>query len=628
MPPWVGEAAIAAASFAFFFAVYGVLLLLTRPRHVSAGPSTQDLGPETPAIASLVAGGWELTEDAAESTLLDLGGRRILEFRQPGADPRQTTIHIVQTAPSGLRRYEQRVFDRVSGLAVGGVVPLTALTFRDEKMAASWWKRLRAEVVADARSAGLSQPRFSAGAKAVVGLAALVATAGVLAAVFHYAHRQPGPSSDSEDSPYALLIPAGLFTFFGLLTFGLRYIGERSTPAGVAAGSRWLGVKSFLRANSAFSDLPPASVAVWDRYLGYGAALGVTRVASTVIDMGMGNKRRVWSSFGGNWRRVRVSYPSFWWRYGRTTGQLVIRSLLALGAGYVLVRYFGRGVSFVSARVSVPYGQLATRIAVLVGVVLLAYGAYVLIRAILDAALPLKLTGQVLWRQVWRKNSGGENKPAVPWLYHLAIDDGRRDRTRAWALPASIPSADAGDTVTVTIHRWSRRVTALTVDSRGGSAHSESTSDSTTDGEALVAGILGTVGSGVLGKPAVSSGGLLTAEEVTAALGLAVVESSAALPGPMSMTSFRTADRKRTVLMLQVTDGTLGAMAWRSNSRGQSIPSIGDGAFVRGNRGVARLGDTLVVLTLLSAAKGRGQALPTLLSQAVSRIPAQRAPSA
>jgi len=168
MRPIVVEAAFAAASFVFYFAVYGVLLLVTRPAGVRPGPSTQDLGPEKPAIASLVANGWDLTEDAAEATLLDLGGRRILEFRQPGSDPRQTTIHIVQTSPSGLNRYEQRVFDRVSGLSVGGVVPLSALTFRDPNMAKSWWKRLRAEIVADARTLRLSRRRFSSAVQALV----------------------------------------------------------------------------------------------------------------------------------------------------------------------------------------------------------------------------------------------------------------------------------------------------------------------------------------------------------------------------------------------------------------------------------------------------------------------------
>jgi len=625
MRPIVVEAAFAAASFVFYFAVYGVLLLVTRPAGVRPGPSTQDLGPEKPAIASLVANGWDLTEDAAEATLLDLGGRRILEFRQPGSDPRQTTIHIVQTSPSGLNRYEQRVFDRVSGLSVGGVVPLSALTFRDPTTAKSWWKRLRAEIVADARTLGLSRRRFSSAVQAVVVVAALLATVGVLIAAFHYAQRQPA-STDSDDNPYGLLVPVGIFTFAGLLAFGLRYVGERSTPSGVEAASRWLGVKAFLRAHASFSDLPPSAVAVWDRYLGYGAALGTTRVASTVIDMGMGNKRRVWSSYGGNWRRVRVSYPSLWWRYGRTTGDVIIRSLLALGLGFVLVRYLGRGLDVVASFTHVP--ALVGRVGFLVGVVLLGYGSYLLLRAILDVALPLRFTGQVLWKQVWRKTSGGENRPSVPWLYHLAIDDGSRDKTRAWGAPSSLSSAssaDPGDTVTVTVHRWSRRIMALTVDEHGSSAYYESTSDASTDPEKLVASILSpglsSTLSSALAKPSVSSGTLLTADEVSAALGMAVVLESSAAPGPMSMTTFRTTDRRKAVLMLQVVDGTLGAMAWRTNSRGQSLPSIGDGAYVRGTRGVVKSGGSIVVLTLLSAAKGRTSGLPTLLSQAVARIP-------
>jgi hypothetical protein len=222
---------------------------------------------------------------------------------------------------------------------------------------------------------------------------------------------------------------------------------------------------------------------------------------------------------------------------------------------------------------------------------------------------------------VWRKTAGGENRPSVPWLYHLAIDDGSRDRTRAWGAPLSLSSADAGDTVTVTVHRWSRRIMALSVDSPGSSAYYESTSDTTADPEKLVAGLLAPV----FTKPAVASGTLLTAEEVSAALGLPVVLETSAVPGPLSMTVFRTVDRRKQALMLQVVDGPLGAMAWRMNSRGQAIPSIGDGAFVRGNRGVAKCGQSIVVLTLLSVAKGRSAGLPTLLTQAVARIPLQRA---
>ena len=79
--------------------------------------------------------------------------------------------------------------------------------------------------------------------------------------------------------------------------------------AGREVAARWLGVKGWLRNTEAFADLPPSAVAVWDRYLSYGDALGVTRVCSAVIDLGMGDRKRVWSSFGGTWHRVRVQYP-------------------------------------------------------------------------------------------------------------------------------------------------------------------------------------------------------------------------------------------------------------------------------------------------------------------------------
>src|SRR5215470_14774296 len=166
-----------AAPVVVWFGVYGLVLLATRPGLPDAAPATEDLGPEPPAVVSLLVNRWEVTEDSAESTLLDLGARHILEFRQPAADPNQTTVHIRQPNPTGLTPWERRVFNRVNGLAKGGVVPLTALTFRDQSQADSWAKRLTAEVVAEARAHGLSQRRL--GPAIVGGLTAAAAAAGV-----------------------------------------------------------------------------------------------------------------------------------------------------------------------------------------------------------------------------------------------------------------------------------------------------------------------------------------------------------------------------------------------------------------------------------------------------------------
>src|SRR6185369_11853959 len=152
--------------------------------------------------------------------------------------------------------------------------------------------------------------------------------------------------------------------------------------------------------NDGFTDLPPSAVAVWDRYLGYGAALGTTRVASAVIDMGMGNRRRVWSSFGGTWHRVRISYPRFWPRYGLPWGKLVFRAVLAGLLGAVLVKYWRPGLAKLST-VDFVHGSLYDKVAALIGpigyeagFVLLAYAAYVLLRVVIDAAAPKRVTGQ------------------------------------------------------------------------------------------------------------------------------------------------------------------------------------------------------------------------------------------
>src|SRR5664279_1767236 len=78
-----------------WFVVLGLVMLATRPLPVSPGPATQDLqGDEPPAVVSVLANDWSVTEDAAEATLLDLAARGYLEIRQPDADPRHTTVHV------------------------------------------------------------------------------------------------------------------------------------------------------------------------------------------------------------------------------------------------------------------------------------------------------------------------------------------------------------------------------------------------------------------------------------------------------------------------------------------------------------------------------------------------------
>src|SRR4051812_10729571 len=95
---------LVAGSVAVFFTGYLLCLLATRPAPPQPLPATQELGPnpEPPAVVSLLVNNWEITEDAAESTLLDLGARKFLEFRQPANDPYQTTVHVRVPDPPSL----------------------------------------------------------------------------------------------------------------------------------------------------------------------------------------------------------------------------------------------------------------------------------------------------------------------------------------------------------------------------------------------------------------------------------------------------------------------------------------------------------------------------------------------
>jgi hypothetical protein len=259
-----------------------------------------------------------------------------------------------------------------------------------------------------------------------------------------------------------------------LAGFGHRPIGERDTPAGREVAAKWFGVREWLRRTEAFADLPPSAVAVWDRYLSYGDALGTTRVCAAVIDLGMGNRTRVWSSYGDTWHRVHVRYPRGWPRYGRTARYLITRGVLFGGLGFLLLSFWAKGVAAALHQPAIGESHAARlsgsirSVGLVAGAVLFVYGLYLLLRTIIDLAAPARITGQVLWKQVWRSASGGGNSSAVPWLHYLAIDDGSGDRTTAWGLPSAIAGrAVDGDTVTISARRWSRRIIELSVVRQG-----------------------------------------------------------------------------------------------------------------------------------------------------------------
>src|SRR5262245_31059858 len=73
-----------------------------------AGPSTLDLGRESPAVVNLLLTHGRITRNAVRATVLDLAARGAVALHQPGADPIDTIVMRINNAAGDLNVYERR----------------------------------------------------------------------------------------------------------------------------------------------------------------------------------------------------------------------------------------------------------------------------------------------------------------------------------------------------------------------------------------------------------------------------------------------------------------------------------------------------------------------------------------
>ncbi|WP_393054832.1 DUF2207 family protein [Streptomyces sp. LN549] len=492
---WGGAGLILLWLVAFVFA-----LVATRNGVVTPGPATQEFGddPEPPAVVSLLGNQWRGVEHAAAATLLDLAARGFVELRQPGDDPARSTVHVTEAgrAAPGLMPYEQRVLARVTARAANGGTPIGAIAFRDDKRAASWNSALRQEIIAEARLRGLSRFRFTRWLGS-----ALLFCAFVPGALFTVAAVMGGHNLRAA---FAVGVAPGVVLAF-MLGKSLR---ERATPKGLERAGHWAGLRAWLTAHEDFAKLPPASVTVWDRYLAYGTALGVTSLSSRLLGFDSGDRRRVWSSYGGTWRPVRIRYPRLRPGFGGSTSRLLQlaaaagvvavglcafavlrqpdwaipvdghtddalrRPGLVLSAGWVgsallgvvVAGKFSRWTLLVAFLAMMPgnftsgshgwfvdaaahEGPLLVELTATV-----AFGAlatYFLVLACLERREPDTITGEVL-RMESRKGKGVAR--------FLVLDEGNTDLTTAWALPAASQGIATGAKVRLRVSRGTRTI--------------------------------------------------------------------------------------------------------------------------------------------------------------------------
>ena len=456
-------AAALGVSIVAWLALVAAFALLTRPRDLEpVGTGTLDLGPEPPAVAGFLANGWNLGHEAVPATLLDLAARRVVTVEQVGFE--QYVCRLGKAVPSGLRPYEDQVLDHLRGLAVDGDVPCEALTTGPDDESARWWKRFRGAVLDDARARGLSRARWSTAITATVGVAAVAPAVlvGLTIAAL--------PSSDgSEDDSFGWIAFA-LIAWLGLMAFFRALRAERDTPAGRQAAARWLGLRETLAANEVFAELPPPAVAIWDRHLAYGASLGVAHGAVRALPLGSESDREAWSSVGGRWRVVRVSYPRLLpGGWGQPPWRAVLVGLAHVAVGVLLLRVVGPlAIAAVDAvrdgAGDAGAGENRAGAAALLAVVLVFVGAgtiavvIVLVRGLgmLLYGVPDLLARRSVEGRVLRLRIGGEKEPT-----YVAVDEGVEDRLRAWVVSTLPAGLRQGDTVRATISprlRWVQRL--------------------------------------------------------------------------------------------------------------------------------------------------------------------------
>lgn len=425
--PNAGLLALAGLLLVGWYVILAVFAVIRWPKSPSAGPPTNDLRPEPPAVANLLTNGWLLTEDAMPATLLDLSTRGFVTIEDRGDGQIQCRLRVGMSGRGELQPYELRILEHLQRLATNGVVPAGALTTGPEEQSSRWWKSFRKEVGADAKARGVAREFWP------LRLSALMLALGI--PIFLLVQAAQGFKDAEEVHLTPLLAAVTYIMFGGLLPLG--YLTgtsrQRDTPDGRVASAHWQGVRDNLETLPSFPELPPTAVITWERHLAYGAALGVAGNAVTTLPLGAENDKRAWTHYGGTWKQVRVQYSRFRPGWGTHPLLAVLISLarVALFGGILWIATSQDLLQASTYGADVPWWVTLVLAGVaIVFLVLLGWSAVGLVWAVLDVTGGKPVTGQVLRKRLrtrlstWSEDS---NKGC-----HVAVYTGTGDTVRAW----------------------------------------------------------------------------------------------------------------------------------------------------------------------------------------------------
>jgi hypothetical protein len=399
----------AAAATIVWLAAVGAIRALRQPREPPELEPSLELGPEPPALAAFLAGNFRVPRETMPATLLDLCARRLAEIERVDVDT--YVCRLTDASADDLTPYELRVLEHLRDRARGGVVPTRALTTGPGEASKRWWKAFVNEVTDDAQGRGLSRDLWPRRLALLVGLAAAVP--GLLL----------GLAFGKEAFFVYLVLPGALIAH---ILYGRR---QRDTPAGLEAAGRWRAVQAKLAENPVFAEQPPIAVAIWERLLAYGAALGVAPAAIRPVPMGAEPERRAWSTYGGRWHEVHVRYhhgP----QWGTHPGWALLQRSLVAAFG-ALVLWFVGPVVVDALDEADGVAQLVLATILAVPAVIAVVGGLLALRAGLDLFSSRVVTGEIVrLRTSERKGETHER--------YVAVDDGASKTVRAWVVRPEI----------------------------------------------------------------------------------------------------------------------------------------------------------------------------------------------
>ncbi len=445
---------VAAAVGILWLVFAAVLAVVRRVPDVDAGAATQELPPQSPALAGLLCDDFEVGTEAVPATVVDLAARRVLALEE--VQPGKTICRVRNPGADGLAEYEQRVLGAIAAKAIDGVVPTDALTTGPEDASRGWRRGYAKEVIAEAHTRGLTYDRWTAGIVGLVGFGAL--------AVFGLIFLAGTVGGDTSGDNAVLAIGAGgvavvsLVALLGITGRWQRSLAQLPTPEGTAAAARCLGFQKHLHENEHFDDAPAASVAIWGRHLAYAAALGAAASCVATLPMGAEDDHHAWSRLGGRWRRVRVRYPRSlppgWGKHPAVALVLaIVWGGVAAAALYGLLRVANAEITPdpTFSREQLDWIGRGALIACLPFLVLLVWALWVLVRAVPDLWQHRQITGDVV-RARRRRQIFASDRDNPKYWYYLAFDDGTRNRISAFRVrPDLYRGCNQGEMVTAVV---------------------------------------------------------------------------------------------------------------------------------------------------------------------------------